>query len=417
MNHYLKKTAAMLMAASLALAAAGCGTQAAPAMAEEENAGIAVSVQTPERGTLELQTSYIGTIQPDEIVSVFAKLPATVEKIYFQPGDQVKKGDLLFELDDKDVMTSVKTAQAAYRSAAAQVDQMTGSSYKNTLQQLDTAYDSAYENYKDAEDSFEKAEKAWKAAGMPIGTSLHTTYLTTKGIYDQLETVYKNARKSYNINAEQGYVELSEVAAATLNQAQVGLDAAMDQLDNCKVRAPIDGVVESVSLSELNMAGTAAPAFVISNKQVLTVSFSVSSSAVMSMKEGDAITVEKGQNTYHGAITEVGTMASSQNGLFPVKAVLEDPGTDLLTGISVKITASTQKAENAMIVPQNAVYYDNGAPYVYVLADGTAHQVYIETGVSNADQIEVVSGLSESDQLITSWHPNLADGVKAVAAQ
>ena len=145
MNHYLKKTAAMLMAASLALAAAGCGTQAAPAMAEEENAGIAVSVQTPERGTLELHTSYIGTIQPDEIVSVFAKLPATVEKIYFQPGDQVKKGDLLFELDDKDVMTSVKTAQAAYRSAAAQVDQMTGSSYKNTLQQLDTAYDSAYE--------------------------------------------------------------------------------------------------------------------------------------------------------------------------------------------------------------------------------------------------------------------------------
>ena len=71
---------------------------------------------------------------------------------------------------------------------------------------------------------------------------------------------------------------------------------------------------------------------------------------------GIEITVENGQNTYHVAITEVGTMASSQNGLLPVRAGLEDAGADLLTGISVKITASTQTAENAMIVPQNAVY-------------------------------------------------------------
>ena len=351
------------------------------------------------------------------MVSVFAKLPATVEKINFKPGDPVSKGDVLFELDDQDVMTSVKTAQAAYRSAAAQVDQMTGSSYKNTLQQLDTAYDTAYENYKDAEDSFEKAEEAWKAAGMPVGTSLHTAYLTTKGVYDQMETLYKNARKSYNINAEQGYAELTEVAAATLNQAQVALDAAMEQLDNCKVRAPIDGVVESVSVSELNMAGTTSPAFVISNKEVITVSFSVSSTAVLSMAEGDLISAEKGQNTYRGVITEVGTMASAQNGLFPIKAVLEDPGAELLTGVSVKVSAVTEKAEDALILPQNAVYYDDGRPYIYVLDGETARKTYIETGVSNADEVAVVSGVSESDRIITSWHPNLVDGARVLAAQ
>ena len=417
MNYYLKKTSALLMAAALMLAAAGCGSQAAPAAASETDTGILATVQSPQKGTLELETSFIGTVEPDEMVSVFAKLPATVEKINFKPGDPVSKGDVLFELDDQDVMTSVKTAQAAYRSAAAQVDQMTGSSYKNTLQQLDTAYDTAYENYKDAEDSFEKAEEAWKAAGMPVGTSLHTAYLTTKGVYDQMETLYKNARKSYNINAEQGYAELTEVAAATLNQAQVALDAAMEQLDNCKVRAPIDGVVESVSVSELNMAGTTSPAFVISNKEVITVSFSVSSTAVLSMAEGDLISAEKGQNTYRGVITEVGTMASAQNGLFPIKAVLEDPGAELLTGVSVKVSAVTEKAEDALILPQNAVYYDDGRPYIYVLDGETARKTYIETGVSNADEVAVVSGVSESDRIITSWHPNLVDGARVLAAQ
>ncbi len=440
MNHtHLKQTAALLLAASLTLTAAGCGQQqAVPAAAQEESAGIAVSVQTPQQSTLETKTSFIGTVQPDEIVSIFAELPATVEEIYFQPGDQVKKGDLLFELDDKDVMTSVKTAQAAYRSAAAQVDQMTGSSYKNTLQQLDTAYDNAYENYKEADDAADDAEAAYKAAKeayesalegglVPGGSSIDELFgamqraqasaSAARAMADQMETLYQNARKSYNINAEQGYVELTEVAAATLNQAQVGLDAAMDQLENCKVRSPIDGVVESVSLSKLNMASTTSPAFVISNKNVLMVTFGVSSSAVFSMKPGDPVTVEKGQSTYNGTITEVSTMASAQNGLFTVKAVLETSDAQLLTGVSVKVTAATDKAENAMVLPQNAVYYDDGKPYVYILEEGAARQVYIETGVSNAEEVQVTSGLSLDDQVITSWHPNLTDGTPVVIAQ
>ena len=215
----------------------------------------------------------------------------------------------------------------------------------------------------------------------------------------------------------EGKEELDEVAAATLEQAQVALDAAMETLDNAKIYAPIDGVVESVSVTEMNSASPSSAAFIISNKNALTINFNVSSDAVMAMKVGDTVTVEKGNQTYEATITEVGTMVSSQTGLFGIKATLSQEAPELLTGLTVKVTAPTQKAEDALLVSQDAVCYDNGSAYLYLLKDGVVVRTDVETGISNAEQVEIVSGITDGDQVITSWHPNMVDGVSAVAAQ
>lgn len=424
MNHYIRKMAALALACAFVATAAGCGaSQVAQTQGEQ---GILVTAQNPKAGTLTMETAYMGRVQPNEIISVFAKLPATVTKIYVKPGDMVKKGDLLFQLDSKDVMTAVKQAQAGYRSAAAQVDQMTGSSYKSQLNQLDQAYDKAYEAYDEAKSAKNKAKKVRDelkdklAQGLPVGASLaeaEAALAMAEAAYDQTETYYRNARNSYNLASEDGYKELSEVAAATLNQAQVGLDAAMQQLENTKVTAPIDGVIESCSLSEQNMALTSAAAVVLSNKELMTVSFGVSSSAALQMEIGDVVTVEKGQNTYRGTISEVGNMVNAQTGLFTVKAVLEAPGADLLTGISVKVIATTDKSNDAIIIPQNAVYYDSGEAYVYVVEDGTARRTPVTLGVTNADEAAVLTGLRLTDMVITSWNPNLAEGALVTVQQ
>ena len=421
MNHYIRKMAALALACAFVATAAGCGASQVAQTQDEQ--GILVTAQNPKAGTLTMETAYMGRVQPNEIISVFAKLPATVTKIYVKPGDMVKKGDLLFELDSKDVMTSVKQAQAGYRSAAAQVDQMTGSSYKSQLNGLDQAYDSAYEAYDNARDYEKATKKRYDEICLTVGASsieaksALADWKAAEAALDKTETYYRNARNSYNLASEDGYKELSEVAAATLNQAQVGLDAAMQQLENTKVTAPIDGVIESCSLSEQNMALTSAAAVVLSNKELLTVSFGVSSSAALQMEIGDVITVEKGQNTYRGTISEVGNMVNAQTGLFTVKAVLEAPGADLLTGISVKVIATTDKSNDAIIIPQNAVYYNSGEAYVYVVEDGTARRTPVTLGVTNADEAAVLTGLRLTDMVITSWNPNLAEGALVAVQQ
>lgn len=434
MNRNVARVLALAAAGAMVLAAAGCSgePEAAAAASTEETSAILVSVEPASRGDLELNTAFVGTVQPDQMVTITPKVSGTVEKVNFQPGDTVKKGDLLFQISTEDLMTSVRQAQAAYRSAVAQVDQMTGSSYKSNLQQLDTAFDTAYENYQDASDAVDECEDAIREikkqiSELPVGTSspeleaklaeLQAQLSSLKSTEDYLRKTYNNAKNSYNITMLEGKEELDEVAAATLEQAQVALDAAMETLDNAKIYAPIDGVVESVSVTEMNSASPSSAAFIISNKNALTINFNVSSDAVMAMKVGDTVTVEKGNQTYEATITEVGTMVSSQTGLFGIKATLSQEAPELLTGLTVKVTAPTQKAEDALLVSQDAVYYDNGSAYLYLLKDGVVVRTDVETGISNAEQVEIVSGITDGDQVITSWHPNMVDGVSAVAAQ
>ena len=434
MNRNVARMMALAAAGAMVLAAAGCSGNSGEAVAAstEETSAILVSVEPASRGNLELNTSFVGTVQPDQMVSVIPKVSGTVEKVNFQPGDTVKKGELLFQISTEDLMTSVRQAQAAYRSAAAQVDQMTGSSYKSSLQQLDTAFDTAYENYQDASDAVDECEDAIRElkkqiAELPVGASsaeleaqlaqLQAQLSGLKSTEDYLRKTYNNAKNSYNITMLEGKEELDEVAAATLEQAQVALDAAMETLDHTKLYAPIDGVVESVSVTEMNMASTGSPAFIISNKSAMTITFDVSSDAVMTMKIGDSVAVEKSGKEYEAVVTEVGTMVNGQTGLFTVKATLTQEAPELLTGLTVKVTAPTQKADDALLVSQDAVYYEDGDAYLYLLKDGVVTRVDVETGISNEEQVEILSGITDGDPVITSWNPNMVDGVSAVAAQ
>ena len=174
--------------------------------------------------------------------------------------------------------------------------------------------------------------------------------------------------------------------------------------------APIDGIIEEKYVDTHATFGTSSPAYVISNKSIVNVEFSVSADIARSMAIGDAVEVESGSTVYHAEIVEIGNAASSSSGLFTVKARLED-GSDLFTGVSVKLTAITAKAVDAMTIPLSTVYYESGDAYVYVAKEGAAVKTPVTLGVSDNEQAEVLQGLSPEDELITTWNPNLNDGV------
>ena len=80
--------------------------------------------------------------------------------------------------------------------------------------------------------------------------------------------------------------------------------------------------------------------------------------------------------------------------------------------MTVKVEAATARSEGAVPLPVNYVYYDGAEPYVFLYRDGIVEKAMIETGISNPTMIECLSGVTEDDQLIVTWHPNLADGAE-----
>ena len=103
-----------------ALLLAGCNEAAKSADKEtEETKKISVSVENPQRADIEITGDFIGTVSADSTVNVVAKLSGDVTNAYFEVGDYVNAGDLMFTIDDTSAQISMKQAQAALDSSRA----------------------------------------------------------------------------------------------------------------------------------------------------------------------------------------------------------------------------------------------------------------------------------------------------------
>ena len=456
-----KRAASAGLALLLALGASGCSSAGEEGPMEVEEQPIPVTVTGVRRETLASSASFTGRIAPDESVSVYPKASGTVQAVYFSVGDQVKKGDLLFEIDPVDIQLQVDSAKAALDAAEAAAGAATGSQDLSTVQNemnvwaqkqtydkakeaLDDfedanpskstlkagvtaaqqAYDSAkaaYEALGEGDPGKEDAKTAMDAASKELATAKSALSAYNSAI-DQLENAVDIAKDQLNFARDSKDIsegelrEYSDAAQdAQLRQVQIAYESALRQLEYTKVYAPVDGVLDAVNVSANNMAGSQGPACVISSSGTMTVNFSLPAGVMMNLSLGDKLTVECGGESYAAEITELGASAD-QVGLYPAKAAVSG-GENLLSGMVAKVLLDTDRAENAMVLPISCLYYDDNRPYTYVMQDGKAVKTYLETGISDSESIVILSGIAEGDQVISSWNPGLMDGAAVAAAE
>lgn len=440
------KAVSVVCAFLVLLGLVGCSDST---VAVSEAPAIRVHTKTPIRDSIAQKSDFIGRVMPDDSVSVYGKASGTVLKTYFEVGDTVKEGQLLYELDPTDYQIALEQSKINYELTLKGIDsaengsgnELTELKYKtdiNTAQnayeaaraalelQVDddfsmSAYKKARKKYKDAKDAWDKNPTdatlyaALEAAEKDYNTELNQYGNRTKynNYYVAFETAYDNyeaALKAYDIYKSIMSGENSTSYDLQRQQAKLAYESAQQTMDNLKVYAPIGGVIEQKNVTVNGQYSPNSAGYVVSNKEVLVVNFSVAADTAAAMTVGDEVTVENGRSTYQAKITEIGTMIDASSGLFPIKAQLLDEA-NILSGVSVKLTAMTAKSQNCIIIPQSAVYYDNGSAYVYTVSDNIAVKTPVEIGIISGDNSEVLSGLDDTALVITTWNPNLADGV------
>ena len=247
------------------------------------------------------------------------------------------------------------------------------------------------------------------------GTSqLESALESTKSQKETLKDNLKTTEKTYEITKNEVYPQTDATYSAQLAQANVALESAQYQLDMYTVKAPISGQIESISVEKDSMASAGSPAYVISNKDSMTVTFNVAEKAKNELQVGDAIEVERNGETFAGTITEVGTMAGPQTRLFQVKASVIGSGDKLPSGVSVKVHATTQREESSLVIPYDAIYFSAGSAYVYCVEDGKLVKTPITVGLMNDNEAVVADGLNGESQVVTTWSSKLRDGAEVV---
>ena len=485
-----KKLMAMGLAVTLCVSATACGKNKEMTQVSK----VSVEVENPQMGELTSDTTYIGTVEPQQQVYVMPKLSGTVTQVNYKVGDTVKEGDVLFKIDDEAYQVQMDSAQAAYNTAQAGATAATSGARdlqnyqtEEQIRQLQKNLNDTYESKDDMEDSLDELREQGKTASAQVASAQasvdalsqslgvqkqdlaakQTAMDEAKATYDDkkadtsateeekkaAEAAYNTAKTEYDAAAAAVTATSSQLALAkqglsaaqagvntinsgktqlksgidqietsqdtltdSLNTAKqaysVGIESAQMQLDYCTVTAPISGVIEAINVEKEGMAAAGNVAYIISNKDSMTVTFDVAEAAKNTLNIGDHVTVERNGQTFDGSITEIGTMAGQQTKLFRVKATVTGAGDALPNGVSVKVSATTEKEDNKMLIPFDSLYFSGGDAYVYCVEDNKLVRTSVTVGLMDDEHAVIEDGLTTDSLVVDNWSAKLRNGAE-----
>ena len=96
--------------------------------------------------------------------------------------------------------------------------------------------------------------------------------------------------------------------------------------------------------------------------------------------------------------------------MFKVEAAFTGDTGNLYKGVSAKVSLLSDNAESVLTLPLDAIYYESERAFVYVEQDGIAKKTFVETGIYDDEKIQIISGVDQDTNVITTWSARLKDG-------
>lgn len=322
----------------------------------------AVTLTTATEGGIEQTTALMGTVQPSDTYYITPKVAGELVEIYVQNGQSVEEGAPIAKIDNQKQIDAAKSQMEAANASVQAASQQAAT----------------------AQDAVNRMTPLYESGDISV--------------------------QSYNQTANSAKAAASQVDAAKAQAASAKLNYET-QVEFATVTAPAAGVVQNQNMTLHGMVSQSSQLCVITGTGAKVVKFNVTEDVLQNLTLGQTVTVEKNGSSYSGTVTKLTKLVDPQSGLFPVEATLS--GADALSdGSSTKLSLVAAKADHALLVPVDAVYYSGGNPYVYTYENGLVKRVFITTGISDDQYYEVTDGLDGTEQIVNSWTDDIYDGAE-----
>ena len=237
----------------------------------------------------------------------------------------------------------------------------------------------------------------------------------------EMERAYANLQKlqqEYDRNVElheKGLVSAGafENIKFDLESQRAAYDLAKLELDYTEIKAPITGIVSERFIKVGNTISVSDPVFHITDLDPLLAYLFVPEREFRKLRPGQAAAVTLDaipDQTFAADILRISPVVDPQTGTFKVTLAVSDAEDRLKPGMFGRFQIVYDARENAIMIPRMAVIDDDDRQSVFIVENGQAQRRQVEVGYSRGEFVEILSGLSDGERVITIGQTGLAEG-------
>ncbi len=382
---------------ALFLAACGGSSPQQPVEAAAElQEPLAVRVARAELRQAPRKLWVTGSLQADETATVSNEVAGKLAAVYVDFGDRVRQGQVLAELDKRELKLQLERARSALAQALARLG--LSPDQGDVVPETTPAIRQAEAQLETARTKYESAARLVKT-----GDIAHDRYV-------EIEKAYHAAQAALDAARHELQVVLAQVQSL---KAEVAL--AEKRLSDAEIRAPFDGYVTERLASAGEFLRQNTPLLRLVKPYPLRLRFDVPESAAPAVRPGrslrfrtDALPGEE----FAATVTEVAASLDPRSRTLPAEARVEVRDERLKPGMFVQVQLVVDPDATAVVVPRQAVRTVAGLRKVFVIEDGRAVERKVETDREFGDWVEVRNGGISPGTLVALDHlAELVDGM------
>lgn len=278
--------------------------------------------------------------------------------------------------------------------------------YKAAEAQLHSAKIGAQQSVDSAKIALDNAQQQYKNAEINLTTSLDAA----KTRYSNAEANYNTAKENLELTQNVVNPENAKTAKAQVASAKASLDIAKQALSNTVITAPFSGTISAKNISVGEMAAAGSSYVKLVNLDSATIEINISENMVSAVTSGTPATI----SVASAGISEItGTVAAispvAYNGMFTAKINVDNSDGLLKGGMAADVGLATGIAENAVVIPTEAVIKSDTENYVYINNNGKPEKITVTTGIGDDEFIQITSGLAGGEDVVVKGKDFITD--------
>ncbi len=361
-----------------------------------------------QQGNLVSYLTTNGRIEASESFDLYAETTGLVSRVAVQQGEEVQKGAELLTIDDQSARAALRQAEAQLAMARAELVTIERGGTPAEIAELQDQLGRARRSREQLKTEVAALERLVGKQAVPR--------VELEAAVERLATAESEVALLDQKIEEPSAPEQRERALARIREAESAVALARGTLGAAVVRSPIDGVVYSLAVRPgafVNAGTLVARVGDISRVRVVIL---VDEPELGRLELDDPVTVTADAypaKQWHCQLdrlpAEIVTDGARRVG--EIHCTVENTTGELIPNLTVDVRIQTATADQALTVPREAVYREDGQTLVWIAAEGdTAEPRPVTLGIASATAVEVTSGLATGDRVLLPGQTELAAG-------